>query len=156
MPVRSILHYPHPLLKKLCRPVQRIAYADNETGAVSATGWGEPILRVVLSKAACDLMGGGLGPGASCSRALGVMRRRADGVGGACPAACGGGARSARVVAPRAPRGVGVPFSQVEAGGRRAGQITPAWRRKIALSMSLKVMSLGGKCRPISPSASAP
>ncbi|MBM4248528.1 MAG: hypothetical protein FJ149_03685 [Euryarchaeota archaeon] len=58
------------------------AYADNETGAVSATGWGEPILRVLLSKTACDLMGDGLSPGTACRRALSVMRRRVDGIGG--------------------------------------------------------------------------
>jgi beta-aspartyl-peptidase (threonine type) len=58
------------------------AYADNESGAVSATGWGEPILRVVLSKAACDLMGDRLGPAAACRRALAVMKRRVDGIGG--------------------------------------------------------------------------
>jgi beta-aspartyl-peptidase (threonine type) len=32
------------------------AYADNERGAASATGWGESIMRVLLSKTACDLM----------------------------------------------------------------------------------------------------
>lgn len=31
------------------------AYADNELGAVSATGWGESIMRVLLSKTVCDL-----------------------------------------------------------------------------------------------------
>ncbi len=31
------------------------AYADNRSGAVSATGWGESILKVVLSKTVCDL-----------------------------------------------------------------------------------------------------
>jgi beta-aspartyl-peptidase (threonine type) len=30
------------------------AYADNALGAVSATGWGEPIMKVVLSKRVCD------------------------------------------------------------------------------------------------------
>jgi beta-aspartyl-peptidase (threonine type) len=58
------------------------AYADNATGAVSATGWGEPILRVVLSKTACDLLGGRPGPKTACRRALAVMKRRVDGVGG--------------------------------------------------------------------------
>jgi beta-aspartyl-peptidase (threonine type) len=31
------------------------AYADNALGAVSATGWGESIMRVLLSKTVCDL-----------------------------------------------------------------------------------------------------
>ncbi len=30
------------------------AYADNELGAVSATGWGESIMKVILSKRVCD------------------------------------------------------------------------------------------------------
>ena len=30
------------------------AYADNEAGAVSATGWGESIMKVVLCKRVCD------------------------------------------------------------------------------------------------------
>jgi len=32
------------------------AYADNSCGAASATGWGEAIMKVLLSKTACDLM----------------------------------------------------------------------------------------------------
>ncbi len=31
-------------------------YADNEIGACSATGWGESIMKVMLSKTACDLL----------------------------------------------------------------------------------------------------
>jgi len=58
------------------------AYADNLCGAVSATGWGEPILRVVLSKTACDLMEDGLTVSAACRAALAIMKRRVDGLGG--------------------------------------------------------------------------
>jgi beta-aspartyl-peptidase (threonine type) len=58
------------------------AYADNETGAVSATGWGEPIMRVVLSKSACDRMRAWTPPSAACRRALRVLRRRVHGTGG--------------------------------------------------------------------------
>ncbi|MBM4428778.1 MAG: asparaginase [Chloroflexi bacterium] len=32
------------------------AYADNSLGATSATGWGEAIMKVLLSKTACDLL----------------------------------------------------------------------------------------------------
>ncbi len=32
------------------------AYADNESGAVSTTGWGEAIMKVLLSKTVCDKM----------------------------------------------------------------------------------------------------
>lgn len=58
------------------------AYADNLSGAVSATGWGEPILRVVLSKTACDFLEDGFAPAAACRRALSIMKRRVDGIGG--------------------------------------------------------------------------
>lgn len=32
------------------------AYADNQVGAASATGWGESIMKIVMSKTACDLL----------------------------------------------------------------------------------------------------
>ncbi len=32
------------------------AYADNQLGAASATGWGEAIMKVLLSRTACDLL----------------------------------------------------------------------------------------------------
>lgn len=32
------------------------AYADNQVGAASATGWGESIMKVLMSKTACDLL----------------------------------------------------------------------------------------------------
>ncbi|MBX2873308.1 MAG: isoaspartyl peptidase/L-asparaginase [Saprospiraceae bacterium] len=32
------------------------AYADNQTGAVSTTGWGESIMKVLLAKTVCDRM----------------------------------------------------------------------------------------------------
>ena len=34
-------------------------YADNETGAVSMTGWGEGIMRVAVAKTICDQLGQG-------------------------------------------------------------------------------------------------
>ena len=58
------------------------AYADDLSGAVSATGWGEPIMRVVLSKTACDLMARGMGPTPAGRLALAIMKRRVDGLGG--------------------------------------------------------------------------
>src|SRR5205085_3839002 len=36
-------------------------YADNETGAVSTTGWGEPIMKLVLAKWAIDQLDAGIG-----------------------------------------------------------------------------------------------
>lgn len=35
-------------------------YADNELGGASATGWGESLMKVVMCKTVCDLMGSGL------------------------------------------------------------------------------------------------
>jgi beta-aspartyl-peptidase (threonine type) len=35
------------------------AYADDLAGAAGATGWGESLMKIVISKAACDLMAGG-------------------------------------------------------------------------------------------------
>ena len=32
------------------------AYADNECGAASATGWGEAIMKILLTKTACDFL----------------------------------------------------------------------------------------------------
>lgn len=32
------------------------AYADNQMGAASATGWGESIMKILLSRTACDLL----------------------------------------------------------------------------------------------------
>lgn len=56
-------------------------YADNETAAASATGWGESIMRVCLTKTACDLAGNMDAIGAA-ELALAQMKRRVDGLGG--------------------------------------------------------------------------
>ena len=37
-------------------------YADNETGAVSMTGWGESIIRLAIAKSICDLLERGKTP----------------------------------------------------------------------------------------------
>jgi beta-aspartyl-peptidase (threonine type) len=50
-------------------------YADDEAGAVSATGWGESILRVALAKAAVDRMRAGDSPGRAGSGAIGTLQR---------------------------------------------------------------------------------
>lgn len=57
-------------------------YADNCSGGVSATGWGECIMRVVLSKVATDAMASGLAPSTACRRAIAVLKRKVDGLGG--------------------------------------------------------------------------
>lgn len=57
-------------------------YADNRTGAVSATGDGEDIMRVVLAKAASDLLAAGLDPQAAAEKALAMLGERTGGQGG--------------------------------------------------------------------------
>lgn len=50
-------------------------YADNLAGAGSATGWGEGILRVSLTKAAVDLLGEGRSPREAGKAALALLDR---------------------------------------------------------------------------------
>ncbi len=57
-------------------------YADGEAGAVSATGEGEAIMRVVLSKTAVDLMRAGHSPRDAAEACLTLLRNRGRGIGG--------------------------------------------------------------------------
>jgi beta-aspartyl-peptidase (threonine type) len=57
------------------------AYADNSSGAASATGWGEYIMRVLLSKTACDLLLTLPAPQAA-RQAIRVLETRVQGLGG--------------------------------------------------------------------------
>ena len=57
-------------------------YADNQTGAVSATGYGEAIMKVVLAKAVSDLLAAGAAPQQAAQQALAVLRERVAGTGG--------------------------------------------------------------------------
>jgi beta-aspartyl-peptidase (threonine type) len=50
-------------------------YADDLVGGGSATGWGEGILRVALTKGAIDLMASGLDPRAAGRMALESLKR---------------------------------------------------------------------------------
>jgi beta-aspartyl-peptidase (threonine type) len=58
------------------------AYADNWTAAVSATGYGEALMRVVISKRVCDFVGTGLSAGSACEAAIRVLEERTEGDGG--------------------------------------------------------------------------
>lgn len=58
------------------------AYADNETGGASATGHGESIMRVVLSKLATDAIGRGMDAQQAAEYAIGYMFERVGGYGG--------------------------------------------------------------------------
>ncbi len=57
------------------------AFADNLLGAASATGKGEPIMRVMLSRLAVELMAR-VPPGEAARMALDIMLERAGGRGG--------------------------------------------------------------------------
>ncbi len=54
-------------------------YADNDTGAASATGHGERIMQVVLAKYATDLIGQGLDAQAATDVAIGHLQQRVNG-----------------------------------------------------------------------------
>ncbi len=58
------------------------AYADNWTAAVSATGYGEALMRVVISKRVCDFVGTGLSARSACESAIRVLEERTGGEGG--------------------------------------------------------------------------
>jgi len=57
-------------------------YADQRTGAISATGYGEAIMKVVLAKAVSDLLAAGLEPKAAAEKALALLGERTGGQGG--------------------------------------------------------------------------
>jgi len=57
-------------------------YADNESAAVSLTGWGEPIMKLVLGKWAVDRVGAGAAPQQAATDAIAYLFRRLGGYGG--------------------------------------------------------------------------
>ncbi len=57
-------------------------YADNEAGAVSATGWGEPIMKLVLSKWTADRLRQGVLPDQAAQQAIDYLKARLGGTGG--------------------------------------------------------------------------
>jgi beta-aspartyl-peptidase (threonine type) len=58
-------------------------YADHETGAVSSTGFGEAIMRVVLAKTACDfLRPASSTPARAAQAAIQLLGKRGKGTGG--------------------------------------------------------------------------
>ncbi|MGW8319263.1 MAG: isoaspartyl peptidase/L-asparaginase family protein [Candidatus Promineifilaceae bacterium] len=58
------------------------AYADNWTAAVSATGHGEDLMKIVASKRVCDFVGAGLSAQQACQATIGVLSERVQGSGG--------------------------------------------------------------------------
>jgi len=57
-------------------------YADNESAAVSLTGWGEPIMKLVLGKWAVDRVAAGATPQQAASEAIAYLYKRLGGHGG--------------------------------------------------------------------------
>jgi beta-aspartyl-peptidase (threonine type) len=57
-------------------------YADNLSAAVSLTGWGEPIMKLVLGKWAVDRVANGSAPELATRQAMDYLHRRLGGHGG--------------------------------------------------------------------------
>ncbi len=57
-------------------------YADNESAAVSTTGWGEPIMKLVLAKWAADRVASGNLPQRIADEAMSYLKDRVNGHGG--------------------------------------------------------------------------
>jgi beta-aspartyl-peptidase (threonine type) len=57
-------------------------YADNESAAVSLTGWGEPIMKLVLGKWATDRVAQGATPEVAAREAIAYLYKRLGGHGG--------------------------------------------------------------------------
>ncbi len=58
------------------------AYADDRLGAASATGWGERLMRVVISKTACDFLARGMTAQGAAEAAIALLHERVRGYGG--------------------------------------------------------------------------
>ncbi len=58
-------------------------YADNNLGGASATGWGESLMKIVMCKTVCDLMGSGLNATIAAKQAVQRLNDdRVQGLGG--------------------------------------------------------------------------
>lgn len=57
-------------------------YADNESAAASTTGWGEPIMKLVLAKWTADRIAAGNLPEWSAQEAINYLKQRVNGHGG--------------------------------------------------------------------------
>jgi beta-aspartyl-peptidase (threonine type) len=58
------------------------AYADNRSAAASATGVGEALMKIVISKTACDLVAQGHTAQEAADAAIALLAERTDGHGG--------------------------------------------------------------------------
>jgi beta-aspartyl-peptidase (threonine type) len=57
-------------------------YADNLSAAASTTGWGEPMMKLVLAKWAADLVAAGKPPEMAAPAAITYLKSRLNGHGG--------------------------------------------------------------------------
>ncbi len=57
-------------------------YADNLSAAVSTTGWGEPMMKLVIAKWTADRVEEGVLPQEAAERALAYLKKRLNGHGG--------------------------------------------------------------------------
>jgi L-asparaginase / beta-aspartyl-peptidase len=57
-------------------------YADNESAAVSTTGWGEPMMKLVLAKWTADRVAAGQAPDKAAVEAIEYLKARLGGHGG--------------------------------------------------------------------------
>lgn len=57
-------------------------YADNWTAAASATGHGEDLMRIVVTKQVCDFVAQGLTAQSACEAAIRLLEERTQGEGG--------------------------------------------------------------------------
>lgn len=57
-------------------------YADNDSAAASTTGWGEPIMKLVLAKWTADRIAAGNLPEWSAQEAMNYLKQRVNGHGG--------------------------------------------------------------------------
>jgi L-asparaginase / beta-aspartyl-peptidase len=57
-------------------------YADNESAAASTTGWGEPIMKLVLAKWTADRVAAGNLPEWAAQEAMNYLKQRVNGHGG--------------------------------------------------------------------------
>lgn len=57
-------------------------YADSRAGGVSATGWGEPIMKAVLARRVCEGLERGQGAEDAAAAAITYLEERLDGLGG--------------------------------------------------------------------------
>jgi beta-aspartyl-peptidase (threonine type) len=57
-------------------------YADNRTAATGATGVGEDLMKVVISKQVCDFVAAGMYAQEACDAAINLLENRVNGKGG--------------------------------------------------------------------------